>query len=161
MPAGGERREEGDRAPGEGGRAADSPGQRAITRAHSAPTCTHSHSLTLTEACTHMHKADTQTHTARMHTQTHSHVLYCVFTDAGQAHHCICSCVHACEYTHACCPRHIRPCVHMCTHTHTHACLLRIHAQEVEGISCVSTTKRLMELSMATNPLDLSTGRSP
>lgn len=29
----------------------------------------------------------------------------------------------------------------MCTHTYTRACLLCIHAQEVEGISCVSTTE--------------------
>lgn len=87
MPAGGERGGKGT-APGEGGRAADSPGQRAITRAHTAHPRTHSHSLTLTEACTHMHKADTQTHRTYAHTDT-LHVLYCVSTDAGQAHHCM------------------------------------------------------------------------
>lgn len=66
---------------------------------------------------------------------------------------------HACmpvsTYTHAA-PGTYAP-VHRSVHTHIYTCmcLLCIHAQEVEGISCVSTTKRLMELSMATNPLGL------
>jgi len=80
-----------------------------------------------------MHKADTQTHTAHVHTQIHSHVLYCVFTDAGQVHHCIYSSVHASTYMHAAPGTYALVCTCAHTHIHVHACYASMHRKWKES----------------------------